>query len=443
MVKLIFISMVVSSIVIFSNTFYSSSIVDLASMTGRFDLSLGLNEHPLVLEAGIHFSNDSEYVDPVNERFYFGYYFYIDRGLMGLDFNDLKLRIGRYPRKDVVRSPYSLFLNSRGISTIGFDIVYEDSSILFQNSWMGLTREVKTGDYDFPDRGANYRVLALKLGDLRFGYQESVVYTGRFFDIEYFSSPVPNFFTQYFLYTGRPFRQGYNDNSMLGFFIDWNHSGVYSYAQVLIDDANANRFYGGFQNPDKIAWSLGLEFDMGDRRFGIYHAGATKYTFEPTSPDNPYGYVLFPAVVAPVGDSTRMIYPEENYIGYLHGENNAALSLIYSQEIGGFEFDLTFEGFVSGSVSPVNPWHEDQSVPEGTHFLDEDTLRKYYSLKSRITSENLGCLRPFLEIDYTKVLNDFDAREAEDGDGTILKPTPGKDSEEFTVKLGIILNLEW
>ncbi len=414
-------------------------------LLGRNDLgvSLNLSLNGMEIVSGIVLSNDERYTDPITGRFYFGYHYDFDEESMRFELGNLKLKIGRFHVRDFVESPYSLFITSEDLKTTSLKVSYEDERFSFTDVWIGLTREVHTDGLDFPSRGMNFKTLAIKLGRLRLGYQESAVYTGRFFDVEYFSNPVPNFYTQYILYVGRPFRQGTNDNSILGFFLDWKDENLYAYSQILIDDFNMNRFYGGFQNPDKLAWSLGTRFEVGKDVLEIYHAGATKYTFESVSPENPYGYVLYPTVVAPVGDSTRVFLPEENYVGYKYGENNVAFLMRWSRDLGWGILEIGFEYVLSGAVSPVNPWHDLESVPEGTHILDDDVLRRSVDLESGISFKPLPWVRIRLGMDYLKIANDFEVVNPEDGDGYYLVPRPAENREIFGFNVGVSVHVEW
>ncbi len=437
---------VFSFMLIFSQIFsISLQISNTIRSDGVNDVKIALHVpmESFEMKSGLIFSNDRKYVDPITGRFYFGYHYDFAENSLKIHLKNLSFKFGRFHVEDSVKSPYTLFSSSRDFKTLNFELSYENENFLYTDTWIGLTREVHTELYDFPNRGANLKIVALKLGKFRVGYQEAVVYTGRFFDLEYFANPVPNFFTQYILYVGRPFKQGTNDNSILGFFSDWSDENLYTYLQILIDDFNMNRFYGGFQNPDKLAWSLGAEVNTSWGVLSLYHAGATKYTFEPVSSDNQYGYVLYPAVLAPVGDATRILFPEENYLGYEHGENNLAFKISWKQALPMGSWEVSWEYVVSGSVSPINPWHDSATVPEGTHILDDETLRNVYNLKSRVSLNFFRNAEIFMGFEYEKIFNDFILVNASDGDGAYLKPLKGNDQDRFHIELGMTASFEW
>ncbi|MDP3179079.1 MAG: hypothetical protein Q8M76_14325, partial [Spirochaetaceae bacterium] len=168
-------------------------------------------------------------------------------------------------------------------------------------------------------------------------------------------------------------------------FAEWKGEGIYLDAQFLIDDINMNRFYdpAAFQNPDKIAWTLGAALDTEFGRFRLDHAGATKYCFEPygalASGNAEYGYTFYPDTVFSLGGVSEPIRPEDNYVGYLYGENNVAFRAGWSRGFGALAVDAAAEFTLSGAKSPANPWHEYTDWAqggEGTKFLDDPVLEK-------------------------------------------------------------------
>ncbi len=418
--------------------------VDLTNFQNKLDISVLVDFENLTMGAGMYLSNDNLYWNYLGS-YYFGYYFQPTTGYVGLKLKELKIILGKSYLKDAIESPYSLFISSEPKTPLSATIEYENSHFFYKSLWIGLTKQIRVEKpilYDFPDRGANYKCYGIKIGALRIGFQEVAVYTGRFFDLEYFASPVPNFFIQYANYSGRPFKQGTNDNSMMGFFFDYFFHETYAYAQILIDDMNMNRFLypESFQNPDKIAWSLGGYLKTSFGKIYAYHAGATKYTFEPFSHDNPYGYVYFPQTIAPLGNATRVVFPEENYIGFKYGENTLAFMVGWQGEFSEMKTEIGAEYVLSGSKSYNNPWHELKNFPPGTHLLDENPIEKNFRIFLNV-EKTLGFMTLFGKLNLHWISNKLEPIQGSDGEGYILVPG---DENLFNISiiLGISANLK-
>lgn len=333
---------------------------------------------------------------------YFGDYFgdfsvEARRAAIGYSRGGFAAELGKTPLKDIVESPYSLFQNASGIPALGAEIRYEDEGFFFRDRWVLLNRSLATTIYTssardgsgitedrdiYDDRGAVLKTYGIKKGNFRFGFQDSAVFTGDFFDIGYFANPLPSIFVQYIAKApGRPWTvmEG-DDNTVMGFFADYDDGMRYAYAQILVDDINMNRFLNpsGKQNPDKIAWSLGGQVESPAGTFGLYHAGATKYTFE-SAVGKYYSYTMYPGSVVLWKDTESPISIEENMLGYLHGENNIALLGTWKRTFGKVDVAASLELSLSGSKSPANPWHEYDTLAEagyGTKLLDDPVLEK-------------------------------------------------------------------
>jgi hypothetical protein len=174
----------------------------------------------------------------------------------------------------------------------------------------------------------------------------------------------------------------------MGLFVEYNPERIYSYLQILIDDFNANAIFNpdSFQNPNKLAWSLGgrYSFNFGD--IGFYHAGATKYTFQSygnDTTDEQYGYSFYPAVTYSANGVIMPIELEDTYIGYYNGENNISFLADYDGTIKDIGIYASLELSLSGDKSPANPWGElNWYTDEGTLLLDSDVLEKKLVLVS-------------------------------------------------------------
>lgn len=339
------------------------------------------------------FSNDGKF--PLfYEEFYGDYYIKFKNSGINLNLNNVKISFGNLENYDIVDSPYSLFISSLGHSKPTVSFKFEDSNFKYESRYILISYDdfmpLNLSTKSSIDKGLNLKYYAIKYGNFTFGYEEASVYVNRLFDFEYFSNPLPNFFVQYYrenvLYNGI---RSFNDNSLMGFFATYEDLKKYLYAQILIDDFNANRFFNP-DNPtvDKIAWSFGGTYNLNNYlKAKIFSAGATKYTFQPSSDSgNPlyYGYTYF--IVEKLKD--WIINYEENYIGYKYGENNLALliGLDYSKE-----FNLTgdLEFILSGTKSPINPWTEKNSstYERGFNLLNEGKIEKTFLLSLNISKK--------------------------------------------------------
>lgn len=368
---------------------------------------------PFKLVADIEFLNDGKYAPaavmlPKGDMG--GFYFMLNEGGLSYDKGPVFFSAGRFRNYDEIDSPYSLFLNSEGISANTFKFRWETVHLIYQTQWIQLNwnnavsspawneyLRRKGGDwndpainpdttlpydpydttgisYGFPDRGVNFKVYGIKINDWRFGFLDAAVYSGRPFDLEYLLSPIPMYFTQYFRATnGRPWATENNDNCLIGLFWDLKKSNWDAYAQVLVDDFSLGflRFiYDGFsRNPWKAAWALGGRLETPIGRFGFHHGAALKYTFEPVGTDGSgrykddaaataYGYTYYPETRYYDGNEIVNILIQDNMVGYKHGENNIAFQLDYQNRFYGFLVTSELEFILAGNNSPANPWQD-------------------------------------------------------------------------------------
>jgi len=264
--------------------------------------------------AGLSVNGDGKYGADIanfsNTKKFFNNYFFLDQGYTDLHLKPLDLRLGRFAQTDAFESPYSLFLNSEAHAAMGMTLRYDDPFFSYESRWIELNsrsdfgttadtpqawREVwneTTHSFDpigtsFPDRGASLKTYTFRFGDaLKVGIQDAAVYTGRSFDAEYFASPIPAYFTQYVKTTaGRPWTTSGNENNLIGFFAQWTQADYDLGAQVLIDDFSLHFLFPDQvpNNPWKAAWTVGGHWTSDWGRWGLFHAGALKYTFEPIS----------------------------------------------------------------------------------------------------------------------------------------------------------------
>jgi hypothetical protein len=391
--------------------------------------------------ADLSLLNDQKY-SPY-EDYTMGRYFFINAGGMVLDFGALQVSGGRLPHRDLVGSPYSLFISSSAHSDILADITFRGGPFTYETRWVRLNTRSEAG---YPDRGANYKVFAVRLGDWRFGLQDSAVYVDRVFDEEYFFSPVPNIVTQMINnHAGKPWGQDSNDNSIMGLFVERQRPESYLYAQWLVDDIDLSflvpaslRDESWYRKiPQKMAWSIGgsREFPFG--RLGFYHAGATKYTFQALFPDIPYSYTYYPDVDYQLKDGTPMTLSEEdNYIGYLHGENNIAFLADFARQLGPVDFTASLEYVVSGSKSPANPWHE-STTHGGVTLLLDDPVLEHKVIGTAAASWPCRNWTFYTRVKLGAAFNHLALVEAVPFEPKIFRPQPGEHVPIYAWTLGV------
>jgi hypothetical protein len=309
--------------------------------------------------------------------------------------DSIKASMGKLEMRDIVDSPYSLFLSGRNNKALTASLDFNTGNFFYQDRWISLSYNLlntyEGATWSWPDRSAVVKAWGVQLGSFRVALQDAIVYTGSsgrdpLFNYEYYLYPIPSFFVQYIGSSeDSPWRQNdYNDNSMTGFMLDWRNEDWYALGQVLVDDFDTNRFLkpSGTQNPDKIAWEMGVTRKTEIGTFGFYHAGATKYTFEPygnSTQNDMYGYTFSPDVEFDVNGKYRMIEPEDNYVGYLHGENNIAFMGTWKNLFDRCAVEASLEFMISGSKSPANPWGPLMSWSDdgsGDKLLNDARLEK-------------------------------------------------------------------
>jgi hypothetical protein len=364
---------------------------------------LGLAYESDGFTAGFDFvlNNDRKYTP--SEIYMFGRYFDLLDGRVETRLGDLAVTAGRITHRDELDTPYSLFISSADIASTVVDVRYESDYFFYDTRWIELNRQSSLYTYQQPvydetdgsligytevplDRGANYKVYGVHLGNLRFGLQESVVYLNQTFYPEYFLSPLPMYFTQLVNSTeGKPWTQIANENSLMGVFTEYQWPNASVFGQILLDDWNDTFLRWAttedHDNPAKFAWSLGGTIGTAIGTVGFYNAGATKYTFESTYADAenfnryPYSYTYYPVSEYTANGELMPILPEDNYIGYLYGENNLAFRATLDNTFGGVRTNAMVEYTISGAKSPSNPWHEAVwHSSRRSEFLNDDRL---------------------------------------------------------------------
>jgi hypothetical protein len=382
-----------------NDTYYDGPVV-------RPFISIGLDSKYVDLIGALSLYDDKKYM-PFQADLPGGkianLHFFMDEGGAKLHFGPLSLDAGRFKHYDVIDSPYSLFINSNGNSAFLMNIRYEDDFFFYESRWLELNYRsyldptLATGNgaafpSGYPDRGANIKTYGFKIGQgMRFGFQDAAIYTGRSFDAEYFLSPIPQYFIQYAKTNGgTPWSTGGNENDIVGIFCDWARVDGYSFnAQLLIDDFSVHGLSPSTlpNNPWKLAWTFGGRKETDYGSFGFYHAGATKYTFEPITmnkasqlEENCYGYAYYPDTRFDDSydfdfSNPQPIQIEDNSIGYKYGENNLAFQADWKYERkNDYKLCAALEYVIAGSNGSDNPWQDLAAHPEGTKLLNDSVL---------------------------------------------------------------------
>ena len=120
----------------------------------RWGTGIQLNYGAVEGIAELSLVNDQKYTP--YESYWLGRYWYLDNGGIGLDFGPLKLRGGRLTHRDIVDTPYSLFINSKDLPVMTADLTFEGGPFVYTSRWIRLTTRSQAG---YPDRGANYKVF--------------------------------------------------------------------------------------------------------------------------------------------------------------------------------------------------------------------------------------------------------------------------------------------
>jgi len=118
----------------------------------------------------------------------------------------------------------------------------------------------------------------------------------------------------------------------VGFLLSKKEGAYKLSAQAFIDDLGMMGLFGWTNNPWQVALTLGGELVRPSGTWALNIAGATKYTFAPSTSDMPYSYTYYPDTRFDYDWQTDDFQPknlsiEDNMIGYKYGENNLALEL--------------------------------------------------------------------------------------------------------------------
>ena len=442
--------------------FYDLLGVDFAYTSAFFDIG-----------GAFHMTNDGKYTPTEGWMAKAGnQYVMLDLGYTRLHYGGLSFEGGYLKPLSSIETPYEVFLNPLAPSSLGLDLSWKTDGFEYESRYIGVNiRSSNTynwgpapGTQNWLDKGVNYRLIAVKFGDFRVGYEESSVYL-RSFDANYFLSPLPSILTNTLLTQGsNPWTQGgngQNDNSLMGLFGEYKSGPVYAEAQLLIDDINLNFLFPPgspflLNNENKLAWSIGGKYKFPFGTLGFWHGGATAHTYAAsysnysTAPFNantvPYEYTYYPTVVF----NNQSIDPRDSNIGFQWGENALAFRVTFDTDLftdqpWAFALSSFLEWAINGSKSPDNPWHEytaDSQIPQRIQLFDvfgSETLEHVLFLHVG-ASKQLGDFRVWAAMDFG---GDFNAPIVFTPTGTgtteppLLKPLLGNNQLIFAIELGV------
>ena len=360
----------------------------------------------LLLSGELLANNAGEY-NPT-ESWMGDYVFLLSEGKSAIRLGDHTLEGGYLKHAPFIDGGYDLFLNSRVHSSVGLAYEYDGPSFYYQTRWLQVNeRSEQTYSYGpaevfgeyWRDRGANMRIIGIRAGSLFFGLREAALYMDRSFDAHHLLSPLPTIFTNTLMTQGgNPWTQRTNDNSLSGLFLTYDGPEYLFSGQLLLDDINLNFLFPDDspyirENLNKIAWSLGGSMDFPFGTLGLYHAGATKYTFgatyaSSTNPNTiPYEYAWYQDSVV----GSLVIPPEENWIGYIHGENSLAFRGTYDTVLPrDIVIRTSLEWVLTGNQSPNNPWHQYRDwneIDRSIELLGDGTIEHAIILDCRAARE--------------------------------------------------------
>lgn len=395
----------------------------------------------------------------------------------------VRLTLGRFSNYDMVDSPYSLFVSGAGNQAVMAELRVERGDFFYLDRWVGLNHNLRhdlyfTGSNIDPDasqytdtatlanlyrdRGLALKSYGVQKGPLRIGFQDALLYTGEYFNIDTFVNPAPGWLVQYGANAlGRPWASTMDMNSMIGFFVDYTTNKYYAYAQVFIDDFSADKLIHPeklYCAPNKLAGSLGGTISTDAGTFGLYLAGATRSTFESVRNEF-YSYTYYPGSAIVYEDELIGIPTEDLMIGYVNGENNFASMVTWRKGLPRADISGSLEFKLTGEQSPANPFHDQVGVGPNDWFrwLDDPVLEKKLTLTTQ-ASHDFGEIRVWLKgvagyvwnrlelVKVTAADSDFDtegkAVKEADGSEPLWRPSGqscffGALSLGFTYRLGL------
>jgi hypothetical protein len=109
----------------------------------------------------------------------------------------------------------------------------------------------------------------------------------------------------------------------------------------------------------------------------------------------------------------------------------------YNKFFENYEYSASVEYSITGSQSPIDPWHELGNTPTGTYLLDEEILEH-----SMIFTNNINMNLKYFDLGFGfsigQIKNQLDLVLIEDTGRYMFKPDPEIDKNIFSFNLKIV-----
>ncbi|MBN1685668.1 MAG: hypothetical protein JW852_03390, partial [Spirochaetales bacterium] len=185
-------------------------------------LALSFEEDPFDLNFDFSFMGGGRY--PPHTSYQMGRYFYLNDASTLVSLKNWDFYGGYLPHRDVVQTPYSIYISSLDIPVLNAGFVYTHNRFFYETRWVRLNERssveyIGKEDETYIDRGLTFKAFGFDFGNLTVGFENSYMYLGQVFDAESFLLPGPMFALEMILASGgRPWSQANNTNVLMGFF---------------------------------------------------------------------------------------------------------------------------------------------------------------------------------------------------------------------------------
>jgi hypothetical protein len=318
------------------------------------------------------------------------FYYLLDYGYAWYEGEKVLLSAGYQNLKRGVGEEYPLFISPNSGSYPSASLLWKPFGELFTVNLDMLFLRNEIMDFSLEDldrvqtaKTLYYRNYSLKPFDnLRFGYEEAMLFFGRSIDYLYLLSPAPFMTTEIVQVeeNGPWENKTLNDNGFMGLFFEFDNEQLRIFGETLVDDFfpeqlfdEANKKEGSVQ---KVAWNIGGHYDINNSaRIGAEFAGATRYTFQASAHSTtvpPYAYTHYDE------EKWQDLPIEYNMLGYKYGENSAALDLFYKYSQESWDFESHYEFVCFGNREP---FREEKNTGSGFIWLEDPVLEQQHKIK--------------------------------------------------------------
>lgn len=297
-------------------------------------------------------------------------YYPFGQSVLTYSIPEFEISVGLQDLNEGLGSEYPLFISSNNSPYPSLKTVFRPFEwVTFQQDLLFLRTAIVNplnSENVQTAKSVYYRKTTFSPFDfLSIGFEESVLFMGRDYDLYYLFSPL-NYITSQDIRSTKnaPWNSPENDNCMLGGFIELKYPLFRIFSEVLVDDWSWSQESAGVR---KVAWDTGADVYLEDGLFQVEFAGASRYTFHKTG-QYPYQYVRY--------EEYSELPMEYNLIGYKYGENNAAVNVKYTHYFENVEVCLNGEYLVFGHRDPFSPLPPDWQQQDQFRWLDDEVLQK-------------------------------------------------------------------